>query len=98
MAIFLMFGKYSQEASKEISSQRTDEAMAVIRKHGGDIRSLYAVMGELDLVFAVDFPGMKEAMAASVELKQKTGISFSTSPVMDLNEFDGLAGKREETP
>jgi uncharacterized protein with GYD domain len=49
MSIFLIYGKYSTEATKQISSDRTDKAREVIRKNGGKIISMYAVMGEHDL-------------------------------------------------
>ena len=35
MSIFLMFGKYSSEAMKDISSDRTEKAREVIQKNGG---------------------------------------------------------------
>jgi uncharacterized protein with GYD domain len=83
MSIFLMFGKYAPEKSEKICLKRTDEALAVIRKHGGNIRSMYTAPGEVDVVFAVEFPGVKDAEEASVELNKTTGISFTTTPVMN---------------
>jgi len=50
MPIFMMFGKYSTEALKGISSKRTDKAVDLIKKNGGKVISMYAVMGEHDLV------------------------------------------------
>jgi uncharacterized protein with GYD domain len=49
MPIFMMFGKYSTEALKGISSKRTDKAVDLIKKNGGKVISMYAVMGEHDL-------------------------------------------------
>lgn len=40
MATFLMFGKYSPDALKEISAERTDKAVALIKEHGGSITRL----------------------------------------------------------
>jgi hypothetical protein len=40
----------------------------------------------------VDFPGVKEAMQASVKLAQLLGISFTTSPAVTVEEFDDLVG------
>lgn len=96
MPIFLMFGKYSSEAMKGISSERTEKAQALIEKHGGRVVSMYAVLGEHDLVFTLDFPNAEQALAASVELRTLTGITFTTSPVVDVEEFDKLMGKAEE--
>ena len=54
---------------------------------------MYAVMGEHDLVFTIDFPGPDNAMAASVALYHLTGIHFTTSPVVDVEQFDKLMGR-----
>ena len=37
MSTFFMFGKYSQEALKGISAERTKKAAALIKKYGGKI-------------------------------------------------------------
>lgn len=90
MPIFLMFGKYSPEALKGISPERTDKAVELIKKNGGKIVSMYAVLGEHDLVFTLDFPDAEKALAASVALNRLTGISFTTSPVVEVEKFDKL--------
>jgi uncharacterized protein with GYD domain len=92
MSIFLMFGKYSIEATKQISSDRTEKARDMIQKNGGKIISMYAVMGEHDLVFTIDFPNADKAIATSVALHKLTGIHFTTSPVVDVEQFDKLVG------
>ena len=53
MPIFMMFGKYSSEALKGISPERTDKAVEVIKKNGGKVISMYAVLGEHDLVLTM---------------------------------------------
>jgi uncharacterized protein with GYD domain len=88
-----MFGKYSSEATKDISSGRTEKAREVIKKNGGRIISMYAVMGEHDLVFTIDFPDADKAIATSVALHKLTGIHFTTSPVVDVEQFDKLVGE-----
>ena len=95
MSIFMMFGQYTPEALKGISSERTRQAVALIKENGGKVRSMYAVLGEHDLVFVLDFPDTEKAMAASVALRQLTGIRFATSPVVDVEQFDSLMGKVE---
>jgi len=90
MPIFMMFGKYSSEALKGISSERTDKAVELIKKNGGKVISIYAVLGEHDLVFTLDFPDMEKALATSVALNKLTGISFTTSPVVEVEKFDKL--------
>ena len=51
---------------------------------------MYAVMGEHDLFFTLDFPDLNKALATSVELNKLTGISFTTSPVVEVEKFDKL--------
>ena len=96
MPIFLMFGKYTTQAMKEISAGRTKKAMALVEAHGGKVISMYAVMGEHDLVLTLEFPDADQALATSVELRKLTGINFTTSPVVNVEEFDKLMGKAEE--
>ena len=93
MSIFLMFGKYSSDATEGISSDRTKKAREVIQKNEGKIISMFAVMGEHDLVFTIDFPDSDKAIATSVALYRLTGIHFTTSPVVDVEQFDKLVGE-----
>jgi len=88
-----MFGKYSSEAMKDISPARTEKTREVIQKNGGKIISMYAVMGEHDLVFTIEFPDADRAIGTSVALYKLTGIHFTTSPVVDVEQFDILVGK-----
>ncbi len=90
MATYLMFGKYSVDAIKEASAERTTEAGEIVEKLGGQIKAIYALLGEQDLVLVVELPGLREAMQASVILSRDTGIAFSTSPAMPVSEFDEL--------
>ena len=90
MPIFMMFGKYSSEALKGISPERTNTAVKLIEEHGGKVISMYAVLGEHDLVFTLDFPDTEKALAASMALNRLTGISFTTSPVVEVEQFDKL--------
>ncbi len=90
MATYLMFGKYSPEALKGISAKRTNDAKALIKKHGGELKAAYAVLGGVDLVMIVDLPDTARAMAASAALAKLTGIGFSTAPAVTVEEFDKL--------
>ncbi|MFZ2095192.1 MAG: GYD domain-containing protein [Anaerolineales bacterium] len=90
MATYFMFGRFSMDAVKEISKERTVKATAAIKSVGGEVKSAYALLGEKDLVLIVDFPGLKEAMKASVELTKLLGISFTTAPAVTVEEFDKL--------
>ena len=90
MATFIMFGSYSIDAVGKVSAQRTKEATAVIGDIGGEVKAGYALLGEDDLLLIVDFPGVKEAMKASVELTKLLGIAFTTAPAVTMDAFDKL--------
>jgi uncharacterized protein with GYD domain len=90
MATYLMFGKYSLEATKAISAKRTDKALALIKQEGGDLKAGYALLGDIDLVLIVDLPDTERAMKTSVALSKLLGISFSTVPAVNVADFDKL--------
>jgi uncharacterized protein with GYD domain len=90
MATFIMFGRYSAEAMKGMSAERTAKAAGLIEKFGGELKAMYALLGKTDLLGSVDFPGTEQAMQASVALSNLTGISFTTSPAVSVEEFDRL--------
>ena len=90
MATFFMFGKYTPEAIKGISAERTQWAVDVIENNGGEVITSYILLGNHDLVFIVNFPGLADAIQASVTLTKLTGITISTSPALTVEEFDEL--------
>ncbi len=90
MATFFMFGKYSSESLKEMSAIRTDMAISLIKKFGGKVNSMYALLGKQDLVLIVDFPGVEQVMKASVALTKMTGVSFASSPAVLVEDFDKM--------
>jgi len=90
MPIFMMFGKYNQDSLKGVSAERTKKAVEIIGKNGGKVISMYTVLGKHDLVFTLDFPTTEKALATSAALNILTGISFTTSPVVDVEQFDRM--------
>ena len=93
MPVFMMFGKYTQEGMKGINADRTQKAKALVEKLGGKVVSMYAVLGEDDLVLTLHLPDAEAAMAVSVALHKLTGVAFRTSPVVDVEKFDTLIGE-----
>jgi uncharacterized protein with GYD domain len=94
MTTFIMTGRYSAEAVKRISAERTTEGTKIVQQCGGKLVSAYATMGKTDLLVIVEFPGVNEAMKASVALNKATGIAFSTVPAIGLEDFDKLVGAK----
>lgn len=90
MATFLLFGKYSAQSAKEISSKRSKDAESMVKKLGGTIKAVYALLGETDLLAVVELPGIEAAFKASVDLGKMTGISFTTCPALPIEEFDKI--------
>ncbi len=93
MATFLMFGKYSAQAMKEMSPGRTQKTRDMVKEMGGEVKAIYAVLGKYDLLLVVNLPGVDAAMKASLALSKMTGISFTTSPALPVEEFDKLIGQ-----
>lgn len=96
MPIFMMFGKYTTAAMQGISPDRTKKAVRIVEANGGKVVSMYAVMGKHDLVFTLDFPDSESAFATSVALNRLTGITFTTSPVVEVEMFDKLIARAKE--
>ena len=92
MATFVMFGKYSQDSIKQISAKRTEKAKALIQKNGGEVKSGYALLGNVDLVLVVEMPDNEKAMKTAVQLSKMLGISFTTAPAVSMKKFDKLMG------
>lgn len=93
MATFFMFGKYSAEAIREISAARTDQAVQEIKKLGGEVSAMHALLGEYDLLFCVSLPDVETALQASVRLSRLTGIAFKSLPAVPIETFDRLTVK-----
>ena len=90
MATFLMVGKYSSRALQEMSIQRTDKVVDLVKQFGGQVEAMYATLGQQDLLLVLSLPGTPEAMKASVALTKLTGISFNTMPAVSVQDFDKL--------
>ena len=90
MATFFMFGTYTPDAVKKISITRTEQAIDTIEKLGGEVKGLYALLGEYDLLFCVNLPDVEAATKASISLAQLTGIAFRTCPAIKVEVFDRL--------
>ena len=90
MITCFMFGNYTSESLKKISADRTKEAVTLIHELGGKITSMYALLGEHDLIFIVDFTDVNQAIQTSVTLSKLLGIPFTTSPAVTVEEFDAL--------
>lgn len=92
MATYVMFGKYSAEGIKGISAKRSEEAKALVKKNGGELKAAYALLGGVDLLLIAELPNTAKALATSAGLAELTGISFTTAPAMSVEEFDKLMG------
>ena len=90
MATYLMFGTLTQAARKAVSAKRTDDAIALIKKYGGEYKAGYALLGDVDYVVILDLPDTEHAMQVSMGLSRLLDISFRTAPAVTIDEFDKL--------
>jgi uncharacterized protein with GYD domain len=93
MGTYFFFGCYSEGAVKGISRARTEKAAGVFQKFGGELKSIYALLGAHDLVIISEVPGTEAAMQISLSLHKLTGISFNTAPAVSVEQFDKLASQ-----
>ena len=92
METFVMFGQYTPDSLEEISKERTVKAINLIEKYGGKVKSMYALLGEHDLMFILELPNVSKAIEVSIGLYKLTGITFSTSAALEIEAFDQIAG------
>ena len=90
MSTFCMIGKYDKDSLAEASGSRTREAGNLIARYQGTVKSMYALLGQNDLIIIVDLPSVEDAMKVSIGLTKLTGITFVTSPAMPVNDFDAF--------
>jgi len=93
MTSFFLFGSYIQDALDGIDADRTKKAEEVINGYGGKLHSVYALLGEYDIVMIVDLPGVPEALQVSMTLTRDTGIVFCSCPAIPVADFDRLASE-----
>ena len=92
MPTYVMVGKYSMDALEAISAKRTDDAAALVKRNGGELKAAYATLGDSDLLVIAELPDTERAIKTSVELSKLLGISFSSVPAVTVEEFDRLVG------
>lgn len=90
MATYVMLGKYSLEGLRGITAKRSDEARAILKERGGELKAVYALLGSYDLVAIVELPDAARAMQTSAALAKLLGVSFVTAPAVTMEEFDKL--------
>jgi len=73
-----------------MSASRTEKANKLIQKFGGEIKSIYALLGEKDLVIIATFPGTEQALKSSIAISKLTGIAFTTSEAIPVEDFDRM--------
>ena len=88
MAKYLMLCRYSLAGLKGMSATRTKKAIIAIKKVGGKVDAMFALLGKYDLAFVIDFPSNAAAMKASIAITKMTGVGFLTSPALTIQEFD----------
>ena len=73
-----------------MSASRTEKANKLIQKYGGEVKSIYALLGENDLVIIATFPGTEQVVKSSLAISKLTGIAFTTSEAIAVEDFDRM--------
>ena len=66
MTTYFLFGKYSSDAIKGMGPDRTEKAAKLVKEIGGEIKSVYALLGEKDLVIIASFPDSEKALKSLI--------------------------------
>lgn len=90
MARYLMLGKYSPEGIKGIKAERTKKVVGLIKKNGGRIIGMYALIGPYDLALLIDMPNNASLMKTAIAITKLTAIGFFSSPAISVDEFDKI--------
>ena len=90
MMTFILFGKYTMDGLKNMSAERTENAVEAIEQCGGQVERMYSILGPYDLVFIISFPTVEDAMKCSVFLSRMTGIAFTSAPAVSVAQFDQM--------
>ena len=90
MSTYVLLGRYTIEAIKGISKERTAKADELAQKFNGSIKSVYAMTGRNDLLMITEFPSTEEVMQFSVALTHLTDIAFTTAEAVTADKFDQL--------
>ncbi len=90
MATYFLFGKYSADAIKGMGPDRTEKAAKLVKEFGGEVKSVYALLGEKDLVIIASFPDSEKALKSSLAISKLTGIAFTTSEAVAVEDFDRM--------
>ena len=101
MATYLMLGRYTAEGIRGASPARTRKIVDLISTCGGKVDSMYALTGNRDLAFFVEFPSTEDALRASFNLAKTTGIAFESNEAVPVSQFDRLisaTGRTARTP
>jgi uncharacterized protein with GYD domain len=93
MQVYFMIGKYSAEGVRDLSVDRTEKCVHLIKQVGGEILSMFALLGAYDVVLKVKLPNNQAAMQASVALSLLTGITFTTMPAVPVDDFDRIMSR-----
>lgn len=90
MAKFIMFGRFYRDAFEDIGVDRTEEAVEIIAKAGGELIATYTLLGEIEVVLVLDLPDVQTALKVSVELGKLIKMSFTTQPAFSAEESSRL--------
>ena len=93
MQTYYLLGKYTPDAIRDISTDRTRRATEIVQHSGGEILLINALLGPYDVAIVAKFPGNVEATRASLAITRMTGIAITTCPAMPIDDFDRLASE-----
>lgn len=93
MSTYFIFGNYTPEGVNQITTKRTEDVSSVVKQCGGELREIYALLGNNDLCFICEFNSVEDAAKASLGITKRTGIGCTTCPAISVSDFDQIASQ-----
>jgi len=86
MATFVMLGRMPVESMRESNPQQTADALALIKKNGGELKPAFAMMGKYEALLILEMPNIEQMMKTSIGFTRILGFHFITSPAFTFEE------------
>ena len=95
MPTYVVLFKFTDQGIKEIKEtpDNIKEAVKGVEAMGGQLKCLYAVMGEYDFVGISEFPNDEAQLTNIISLVSRGGVRATTLKAFSVEEFTEIINK-----
>ncbi|KMP10638.1 GYD family protein [Candidatus Nitromaritima sp. SCGC AAA799-A02] len=97
MPTFLIMGKFTQQGIRNIkkTTERADRFKEIAAEHGVQVKEIYWIMGEYDVMNIVEADDEKLVSALMLELGAWGNVTTTTFRAYDKSEMDDIIAKMQ---